>query len=393
MIESFIVAAQRTPIGAFQGAFASIPATRLGAAAIKAALAKAKIPAALVDECIMGQVLTAGAGQAPARQAALYASLPAATRCFSINKVCGSGLQAVLLANNSIRLGESSIVVAGGQENMTLAPHLLEASRSGYRMGAITATDSMVKDGLWDPYDNCHMGTEGEMCANHYGFTREQQDEFAKTSYLRAQAAINDGAFHDEICTVDTLQGKESIAVAIDEEPGRANFGKFASLRPAFAKDGTITAANASKVNDGAAALVLASAAKVKELGLQPLARIVAHATYSHEPQWFTTAPIGAMRKALQTAGLSADQIDLYEINEAFSNVTMAAMQELQIPHSKVNVHGGAVALGHPIGASGARILTTLLHALAKYDMKLGMASLCIGGGEAIAVIVERCRN
>lgn len=386
----FIVSAQRTPIGSFQGAFASTPAPRLGAVAIKAALQKAGVAPTQVNECIMGEVLTAGVGQAPARQAAIYAGLPVSTVCMTINKVCGSGLKAVMLAADSIRLGQAGVVVAGGQENMTLAPHLLENARAGYRMGNVSAADSMIKDGLWDPYNNWHMGNAGELCVKEYKFTREEQDAFAIESYKRAQAAMKDGAFKEEICPVEVAAGKNTVTVSEDEEPGKAKFDKMPGLRPAFDKEGTITAANASKVNDGAAAVVVASEAKVKELGLKPRAKIVAQATFAQDPKWFTTAPVGAMKKALSMAGLTAEQIDLYEINEAFSNVTMAAMRDLNLPHEKVNVNGGAVALGHPIGASGARILTTLLHALEKRNLKRGMASLCIGGGEAVAVIIER---
>ncbi len=386
----FIVSAQRTPVGTFQGAFATTPAPRLGAAAIKSALLKGGVAAGDVDECMMGEVLSAGVGQAPARQAAIYAGLPNSTVCMTINKVCGSGLKSVMLGADSIRLGQANVVVAGGQENMTMAPHLLENSRAGYRMGPINATDSMVKDGLWDPYNNWHMGNAAELCVKEYKFSREQQDAFATESYKRAQAAIKDGWFKDEIATVEVTQGKETVSVSVDEEPGKARFDKMAGLRPAFEKDGTITAANASKINDGGAAIVLASEAKVKQNNLKPLARIVAQATFAQDPKWFTTAPVGAMKKVLQQANLTAEQIDLFEINEAFSNVTMAAMKEFSLPAEKVNVHGGAVAIGHPIGASGARILTTLVYALARHKKKYGLATLCIGGGEAVAMIIER---
>jgi acetyl-CoA C-acetyltransferase len=385
----YIVAAKRTPVGSFSGLLASQPAPKLGAAAIQAALTQAQLDPSQVNECIMGEVLTAGVGQAPARQAAIYAGLPTSVACLTINKVCGSGLKAVMLATDSIRLGNSEVVVAGGQENMSLAPHLLENSRSGYRMGTISATDSMVKDGLWDPYNNFHMGNAAELCVREYKFTREEQDNFAIESYKKAQKAQADGWFKDEITTVEIPQGKEKVLVSEDEEPKKAKFDKIPGLKPAFDKEGTITAANASKINDGGAALILVSEKKLKELGLKPLARIVSSATFAQDPKWFTTAPIGAMKKSLSIAGLKTSDIDLYEINEAFSNVTMAAIKELNLTPNQVNIHGGAVAIGHPIGASGARILTTLLYALKRHNKKRGLASLCIGGGEAVSLIVE----
>ena len=386
----FILAAQRTPVGSFQGALSSLPAPELGAAAIQSALKEAGVKSEDVQECIMGQVLTAGTGQAPARQAALKAGLSNSTPCMTINKVCGSGLKSVMLASDSILLGHADVVVAGGQENMTLAPHLLEKSRSGYRMGHQQVTDSMIKDGLWDPYNDFHMGVAAESCASEYNFSREEQDQFAKESYELAQKAQASGAFAKEISPVEVKSRKATVSVDTDEEPQKVKFDKIPTLRPAFDKEGTVTAANASSINDGAAALVLASEAKTKELGNKPIAKIVAHATFAQEPKWFTTAPVGAIRKALEKSKLSADDIDLWEINEAFSNVTMAAMKEFSIPRDKVNVHGGAVAVGHPIGASGARILTTLVHALHTHDKKLGLATLCIGGGEAVALIIER---
>ena len=386
----FIVGAARTPIGTFQGALSTMAAPQLGATAIKAALARSNIASAQVNECIMGQVLTAGTGQAPARQAAIAAGLPTSVACMTINKVCGSGLKAVMLGSDSIQLGHSDVVVAGGQENMSLAPHLLENSRAGYRMGNITATDSMVKDGLWDPYNNFHMGNAAEMCVREYKMTREEQDAFAVESYKRAQKAAQDGAFKDEIVEVEIKSGKDVVRMSQDEEPTKAKFDKIPQLRPAFEKDGTITAANASKINDGGAAVILASEQKVKDQNLQPLARIVAHATFAQDPKWFTTAPLGAMQKALEKAQLKASDIGLFEINEAFSCVTMAAIRDLKIDPAKVNAHGGAVALGHPIGASGARIFTTLLYALKRHNQRYGLATLCIGGGEAVAVIIER---
>lgn len=385
----YIVSARRTPIGSFQGGLAQTPAPQLGAIAIKAALQQAQVAPSAVNECIMGEVLTAGVGQAPARQAAIYAGLPTSVACMTVNKVCGSGLKSVMLGSDSIRLGHSDIVVAGGQENMSLAPHLLENSRFGYRMGPVTAADSMVKDGLWDPYNNFHMGNAAEFCVREYKVSRAEQDEFAVESYKRAQKATQDGSFSHEIVPVEVKAGKSTSTITKDEEPERTKFDKIPQLKPAFEKDGAITAANASKINDGAAAIVLAGENKVKELGLKPLARIIAYSTFSQDPKWFTTAPVGAMKKVFEQTKLKPSDIDFYEINEAFSVVTMVAMKELNLPHSKVNVHGGAVALGHPIGCSGARILTTLLYTLKKYGKRYGLASLCIGGGEAVAMIVE----
>ncbi len=390
MNEAFIISATRTPIGSFQGQLSTVPAHQLGAVAIKKAYKSANIDEKNIDECIMGNVLTAGLGQAPARQAALAAELPNSVPCMTINKVCGSGLKAVMLASDSVKLGHSGILVAGGQENMSLAPHLMPKSRAGYRMGHVEMKDSMIHDGLWDPYNNFHMGVAAELCVKEYKCSREEQDEFAIESYNRAKIAQSKGWFSNELTAVDVVNRKNTTTVDQDEEPLKAKFEKVPTLRPAFEKDGTITAANASKINDGASALVVASENKVKEFGLQPLAKIVTHATFAHDPKWFTTAPVGAMKKALAQANLSVSDIDFWEINEAFSVVTMAAMKDLEIKREKVNVHGGAVALGHPIGASGARIFTTLVHALHTHDKKYGCASLCIGGGEAVAVIVER---
>lgn len=390
MQNAYILSAKRTPVGSFQGAFSSLPAPKLGAIAIQAALKESGVQASDIEECIMGEVLTAGVGQAPARQAAIYAGLPSSVPCMTINKVCGSGLKAVMLAADNIMLGNTKFAVAGGQENMTLAPHLLENSRAGFRMGNINATDSMIKDGLWDPYSNFHMGNAAEICVKEYKVTRQEQDAFAIESYKRAQKAAADGAFTAEIAPVEITSKTGTQSFAIDEEPGKARFDKVPELKPAFEKDGTITAANASKINDGAAALVLASESAVKEKGLKPIARVVAHGTFAQDPKWFTTAPVNAIKRALDKAKLKVEDIDLFEINEAFSVVTMVAMKELNIPHSKVNVNGGAIAIGHPIGASGARVLTTLIHALKKQNKRYGLATLCIGGGEGVAVIVER---
>jgi acetyl-CoA C-acetyltransferase len=390
MEKTWIVAASRTPVGSFQGALSSLPAPRLGAIAIADAVKKAGVNPGDVDECIMGEVLTAGVGQAPARQAALAAGLPSSVPCMTINKVCGSGLKAVMLASDNIALGNTKIAVAGGQENMSLAPHLLENSRSGYRMGPATIVDSMIKDGLWDPYNNWHMGNAAELCVKEKNFTREQQDAFAIDSYKKAQAALEKGVFKNEIAAVEVQDKKGTTVIDKDEEPGKAMFEKMPSLKPAFDKTGTITAANASKINDGGAAVVLMAESEAKKRGVKGLARIVAHGTFAQDPKWFTTAPTGAIKAALAKANLKVSDIDLWEINEAFANVTMAAMKDLEIPAERVNVHGGAIAIGHPIGASGARILTTLVHALQTHGKRYGLATLCIGGGEAVALIVER---
>lgn len=385
-----IVSAVRTPVASFQGALSSVPAPKLGATVIKEALQRAKVSPDEVDECIMGEVLTAGVGQAPARQAAIYAGLKSSTACLTINKVCGSGLKAVMLAADALQLGHAKIAVAGGQENMSLAPHLLENSRSGYRMGPATLTDSMVKDGLWDPYSNFHMGNAAEICVRENHFTREQQDAFAVESYKKAQTAVNTGLFKNEIAPVTVESKKGPVTYEKDEDPFNTNFDKIPGLRPAFEKTGTITAANASKINDGAAALILMTESTAKARGVKPLAKIVAQATFAQDPTYFTTAPVGAIKKALNKANLKIADIDLWEINEAFAVVTQVAMKELEIPAEKVNVHGGAIAIGHPIGASGARILTTLVHALQTHNKRYGLATLCIGGGEAVAVIVEK---
>ncbi len=386
----FITSAVRTPIASFQGAFADVPAPRLGSTAIREALARAGVAPERVDEVIMGEVLTAGVGQAPARQAALYAGLPNTVPCMTINKVCGSGLKAVMLAADNIALGHTHVAVAGGQENMTQAPHLLPHSRGGFRMGHTNLVDSMIHDGLWDPYNNWHMGLAAELCVKENAFSREAQDAFAVESYRRAQKAQAEGCFKNEICAVEVAGRKGSVRIEADEEPSKTDFAKIPALKPAFDKTGSVTAANASKINDGAAAVVVMSESAVKASGAKPLARIVAHATNAHDPKWFTTAPVGAMKKAVERAGLGMGDIDLFEINEAFAAVAMVAMKDLSIPHEKVNVHGGAVALGHPIGASGARVLTTLVHALHLHKKRYGLATLCIGGGEAVAMIVER---
>lgn len=390
MEKIIIASAIRTPIASFQGGLSTLPAPRLGAIAIKEALKKAQVQEGEVDECIMGEVLTAGVGQAPARQAAIYAGLKSSTQCLTINKVCGSGLKSVMLAADSIQLGHTKIAVAGGQENMTLAPHLLQNSRSGFRMGPATMIDSMVSDGLWDPYNNFHMGSAAEICAREYSFSREEQDQFAIGSYKKAQDAIQKGYFKSEIAPVVIEDRKGSITIDKDEEPGKAQFEKMPGLRAAFEKDGTITAANASKINDGASAVVLMSESTAKSRGVKGLARIVSHATFAQDPKYFTTAPVGAIKSALSKAGLKISEIDLWEINEAFAVVTMAAQKELEIPAERININGGAIAIGHPIGASGARLLTTLVHALHTHNKRYGLVTLCIGGGEAVAMVIEK---
>jgi acetyl-CoA C-acetyltransferase len=387
----YIVSAARTPIGAFQGALASFKASELGAFAIKGALSRAKLDAALIDEVYMGNVLSAGMGQAPARQAMIYAGLPKSVPATTISKVCGSGLQAVVMAARAIALGDAELVVAGGMESMSNVPYYLAGARTGYRMGNQQVVDGMIHDGLWDPYGNVHMGTCGDKCAAEYKFSREAQDEFAGNSFKRALAAQKEGHFDAEIEPVSVPQKKgDALIVKHDEGPAKGDPSKMAGLRPAFSKDGTITAANASSINDGASALILASEAAVKKHGLTPLGRIAGYAAAAQEPEWFTTAPAKAIEKVNAKLGLSANNIDLYEINEAFAVVALACAQIAGVSTDKVNVRGGAVALGHPIGASGARILTTLLHTLKDHNKKRGLASICIGGGEAIALVVER---
>lgn len=386
-----IISAKRTPVGAFQGDLSSVSASQLGSIAIKAVLEETKVDLNSIDEVIMGNVLSAGQGQAPARQAALGAGLPDSVECLTINKMCGSGLKAVMLATQAIQTRDAEIIIAGGMENMTQAPYLLPNGRDGHRLGHGQVLDSMIKDGLWDAYNDKHMGNCAELCASEKHYSREDQDAFAKASYTRAQSAQENGSFSYEIAPVSIPQRKgDPNVVDKDEEPGRANFDKMESLRPAFEKEGTITAANASKINDGAAAILIMSGEKAKELGLKPLATIMAQASSAHAPEWFTTAPSKAISKVLDKAGLKAEAIDLWEINEAFAPVTMAAMDDFNLSHDKVNVNGGAIAIGHPIGGSGARILTTLIHAMKSRDVHTGLATLCIGGGEASALIITR---
>jgi acetyl-CoA C-acetyltransferase len=385
-----IVAAKRTPVGSFLGQLSSFSAPALGAKAIAAAMSSTpSLAAKEIDECIMGQVLTAGSGQAPARQAVLGAGLPNSIPCMTINKVCGSGLKAVMMAADNIRLGNTQIAIAGGQEAMSQAPFLMENARNGYRMGNQTVVDSMIKDGLWDPYSNWHMGNAAELCVREFKMTREELDAFTVNSYQRALKAQSESYFANEIISIEVKDRKGVTQVKTDEEPSKVLFDKIPTLKPAFEKEGCITAANSSKINDGAAALLLMNESSAQKKGLKPLARIVGHATYAQDPKWFTTAPVGAIKKSLEAASLRVSDIDLWEINEAFAAVTVAAMKELSIPAERVNVHGGAVAIGHPIGASGARILTTLIYALHLHKKKRGLATLCIGGGEAVSLIVE----
>jgi len=391
MREVVIVSGARTPIGSFQGALASLTAPRLGAVAIRAALERGGVPADAVGEVYMGCVLAAGVGQAPARQAAIAAGIPPAVGAVTVNKVCGSGLKSVVFARNAIAAGEHDLVVAGGMESMSNAPYLLPKAREGYRLGHAQVIDSLITDGLWDAYGNVHMGDCGELCAREKGISRADQDAFAAESYRRALRAQSEGKFRGEIVPVEIPAKKGApVAVADDEEPGRGNIEKLSTLRPAFQKDGTITAGNASSINDGAAALVLASADVAAQRGWKPLARIVGAAGHAQAPEWFTTAPAGAIERLLDRVGWKKDDVDLWEINEAFAVVSIANNRMLGLDPAKVNVWGGAVALGHPIGASGARVLVTLLAALADAGKKRGVASLCIGGGEGIALAVER---
>lgn len=389
MAHSYIISAQRTPIGAFLGSLSGFSAPQLGAIAIKSALEKAGIAPDQVSEVIMGNVLTAGVGQAPARQAALGAGLPDSVPCLTINKVCGSGLKSVMLADQAIRCGDAEIVVAGGQESMTNAPYLLPKGRTGYRYGNGQVIDSMAFDGLTDAYALAPMGNFAEQCATECSIDRSMQDDYAIMSYTRAIEAQKSGAFANEIAPVVIEDKKGNITIAEDEEPGKVKFDKIPSLKPVFTKDGTVTAANASSIDDGAAAIIVASEEAVQKHQLKPIAKIIAQASFAQKPQDFNTAPISAIQSVLNKAGMSIDDIDLFEVNEAFAVTALAAKGTLGIPVEKMNVHGGAIALGHPIGASGARVLTTLLHALKRHGKKYGLATLCIGGGEASAVIVE----
>jgi acetyl-CoA C-acetyltransferase len=385
-----IVGMARTAIGGMMGMYSDMSAPQLGASAIKAAIEEAGIPGSEVDEVIMGCVLPAGTGQAPARQAALAAGIDKGVSCTTLNKVCGSGMSTVMVAHDAIKAGSAKVVIAGGMESMTNAPYLIPKARSGYRFGHAELLDHMLYDGLQDAYEGGPMGAFGEICAEKYQFSREQQDAFAIESLRRANEAIDQGKFKREITDVVIKTRKGETVCSNDEQPGNARADKIPQLRPAFKKDGTITAANASSISDGAAALVLMSEAEASKRGLKVLATLKAHSHFAQEPEWFTTAPVGAMTKLLEKLDWAADKVDLFEINEAFAVVTMAAMKELDLPQDKVNVHGGACALGHPLGCSGARIIVTLLGAMETYKKKSGIASLCIGGGEATAVALER---
>jgi len=389
MTNVVITTAKRTPIGAFGGSLSSLTAGQLGSIAIKGVLDESKINSELIDEVIMGNVLTGGQGQAPARQAALFAGLPEKIECMTINKMCGSGLKAVMLSQQAIQTGDAEVVIAGGQESMSNAPYILEKARNGYRLGNGEIVDSMVKDGLWDVYNNIHMGNCAEACAKDFKFSREELDAFAIESYKKAIEAQKSGRFKDEILEVKIKAGKQDLVVDTDEEPGKVKFDKIPALRPVFDKNGVVTAANASSINDGAAALLVMSEEKAKELKLTPLVEIVAQASAAKAPVEFTIAPTDAIKKVLKKAKMKVEDIDLFEINEAFAVVSLANNKLLGLDPSKVNVNGGAVALGHPIGASGARILVTLIYEMKKRNSSYGLASLCIGGGEASAVIIK----
>lgn len=391
MQDIVILSAVRTPIGSFQGALQKLSAPELGARALAAAFDQAGVASEDVEQVYMGCVLTAGVGQAPARRAALGAGCPVSTGAVTVGKVCGSAMRAVMTAANDLRCGDFNLVAAGGMESMSRAPFLAPGAREGLRLGHGRLMDSMIHDGLWDPYNDVHMGDCAETCAARYRFSREEQDAYALESYHRARAATEKGLSASEIVAVEVPQRKgDPISIGRDEEPFRVDLDRMGELRPAFQKEGTVTAANASKINDGAAALVLTTADRARELGREPLARLVAQASVAQEPEWFTTAPVGVAQRVLERAGLSVSDIDLWEVNEAFAVVAMAFLRELELSPDRVNVRGGAVALGHPIGASGARILVTLLHAMVERDARRGCAAICIGGGEATALIVER---
>jgi acetyl-CoA C-acetyltransferase len=384
-----ILSAARTPIGSFLGKLSTLPAPVLGATAIRGALERAGVRPGEVEQVLMGNVLSAGIGQAPARQASLGAGIPDSVPCVTVSKVCGSGMRAVMDASNAIVAGEYSVAVAGGMESMSNAPYLLDRARTGYRMGNGKLIDSMIHDGLWDPYNDKHMGSCAETCVSKYAFTREEQDDFSLESYRRAREATETKLSAQEIVPVEVPSKKGAQVVDADEEPFSAPLEKLRTLKPAFQSDGTVTAANSSKINDGGAALVVCDADVAKARGWKPLARIVATSGVAQAPEWFTTAPVGAIGRLLEKAGLSASDVDLFEINEAFAAVALAAIRDLKLDPAKVNVRGGAVALGHPIGASGARILTTLLHSLRHAGKRRGVAAICIGGGEATAMLVE----
>lgn len=390
MDDVVILSAVRTPIGAFQGALASLPAHALGARALTAAFERAGVTADQIQQVNLGNVLPAGQGQAPARQATLGAGCPPSTGALTLNKVCGSGMRAVMIAANDLRCGDFQLVAAGGMESMSQAPYLALGARDGLRLGHGKLVDSMIHDGLWDPYNDVHMGNCAEICVSEYKLTREEQDAYSVESYRRAREASEKGLFAEEIVPVKIPGKKGETVVDRDEEPFKVDLDRISTLRPAFQKDGTVTAGNASKINDGASALVLTTASHAAQLGVKPIARILAHSSLAQQPQWFTTAPVGAARAVLERAGLKAADIDLWEVNEAFAAVALVFSRELGLEAERVNVRGGAVALGHPIGSSGARILVTLIHALRERGLRLGCAAICIGGGEATAMVIER---
>lgn len=390
MTKAVILSGARTPVGVFMGGLSEVSAPRLGSAAIKAALERAGVKPGEVSEVLMGCVLTGGMGQAPARQASIGAGIPDTVPCTTVNKVCGSGMKTIMLGTQSIMTGDSTIVVAGGMESMSNAPYVLPKARGGYKMGNGVMVDSMINDGLWDPYNDFHMGNCGEVCAREVHITREEQDEFAIRSYKLANEALDKGYFKEDIIEVSVPKGKETVMMIEDEQPRKVKYDKIPTLKPVFDKNGTITAANASPVNDGAAAVVLTSEEHAKSRGAKPVGKIIAYSTYAHAPVMFTTAPITSIQMVLDRAKMKISDIDLFEINEAFAVVPIAAQRKLGIPLEKLNVMGGAIALGHPIGSSGTRIIITLLNALKRANKKIGLASICIGGGEATSMIVER---
>jgi acetyl-CoA C-acetyltransferase len=389
MKEVYIVSAVRTPLGSFLGSLSSVSATKLGAAAIKGAFGKINLKPEMTDEVFMGNVLSAGLGQAPARQAALFAGVPDNVPCTTINKVCSSGMKALMFGAQSIMLGDNDVVVAGGMENMSQVPHYVPGMRTGQKLGDGKLQDGMIKDGLWDVYNDYHMGNAAELCAKEKNFSREEQDRYAVQSYKRAESAVTEGRFKEEIVPVEISTRKGKVLVDTDEEYKNVRYEKVPSLRPVFQKDGTVTAANASSINDGASAVILVSGEKLKELGLKPLAKIIGYGDYAQAPEWFTTSPAGAVKKALEKAGLKQEQIQYYEINEAFAAVALAAVKDLGLDESRVNVNGGGISLGHPLGASGARISVTLLNVLKQNKAKYGVAALCNGGGGASALVIE----
>lgn len=389
MREVVIVSAVRTPIGSFGGSLSSVSATKLGAAAIKGAIEKAGIDVNIIDEVFMGNVVSANLGQAPARQAALFGGIPNTVPCTTINKVCSSGMKSIMIAAQTIMTGDNEVVVAGGMENMSSVPYYVDSVRQGNKLGDQKLIDGLIKDGLWEVYNNYHMGNAAELCAAEFNISREEQDRYAVQSYKRSAAAVEGGKFKEEIVPVTIKTRKGEIIVDTDEEYTNVKFDKIPTLRPVFQKDGTVTAANASTINDGAAAMILMSKEKADELGLKPIARILGYADAAHEPEWFTTAPVKAIPKALKKAGISQSDVEYYEINEAFSVVALAAIKELKLDESRVNVNGGGVSLGHPLGASGARITVTLINVLKQNNAKIGVAALCNGGGGASAVVIE----